>query len=114
LGNAAGASPRANSVAGAPTAQFRNAPITQQPVRGIIGMADSLSGGPGSSNENGDEAGLGIHLDMSGPTPHEGYANFTGGISYTVWVNPNGNYANYERFLQMVDDTTNAVGGASE
>ena len=114
LGNAAGASPRANSVAGAPTAQFRNAPLTQQPVRGIIGMADSLSGGAGSNDGNGNEAGVGIHLDMSGPTPYAGYADFTGGISYTVWVNPNGNYANYERFLQIVDDTTSAAGGSSD
>src|SRR5690606_11758797 len=80
----------------------------------IIGMADSLSGGPGSNDGNGNEAGLGIHLDMSGTTPYAGYADFTGGISYTVWVNPNGDYANYERYLQMVDDTTNAAGASSD
>jgi hypothetical protein len=115
LGNAAGASPRPNSVVGAPTAQFRNAPITQQPVRGIIGMADSLTGQLGSDNDaDGNEDGKSIHLDMSGTTPYPGYANFTGGISYSVWVNPNGNYLNYERFLQIVDDTTNAAGGSSD
>jgi hypothetical protein len=115
LGNAAGASPRPNSVNGAPTAQFRNAPITQQPVRGMIGMADSLTGQQGSDNDgDGNEDGKQVHLDMSGTTPYAGYANFTGGISYTVWVNPNGNYVNYERFLQMVDDTTNAAGGSSD
>jgi hypothetical protein len=115
LGNTAGASPRPNSVAGAPTAQFRNAPITQQPVRGVIGMADSLTGQLGSDNDgDGNEDGKQIHLDMSGTTPYPGYANFTNGISYSVWVNPNGDYQNYERFLQMVDDTTATAGANSD
>jgi hypothetical protein len=105
LGNAAGASPRPNSVVGAPNALFRNAPITQQPVRGIIGMADSLTGGAGTNDGSGDEAGLGTYLDM-GRTPYTGYSDFTKGIHYSVWVNPNINYVNFERFLQMVDDTT--------
>src|SRR5690606_3280294 len=105
LGNAAGASPRPNSVVGAPTATFRNAPIAQQPVRGIIGMADSLAGGAGSDDGNGNEAGLGMHINLSGSstTPYAGYSDFSAGMTYSVWVNANDNYKDYERFLQMVD-----------
>jgi len=114
LGNAAGASPRPNSVAGAPTAIFRNALVTQQPVRGIIGMADSLAGGPGSNDGTGDEAGLGHHIDLTGGgAPYTGYSDFTGGFNYSLWVNPNANYANFERFLQMVDDTTYSSANSS-
>jgi hypothetical protein len=112
LGNAAGASPRPNSVTGAPNALFRNAPITQQPVRGIIGMADSLPGGNGVNDGTGDEAGLGTYLDM-GRTPYAGYSDFTKGIHYSIWVNPNANYGGFMRFLQMVDDTTYAAANSS-
>lgn len=75
--------PRANSVAEGKPATPVNYDGDESRM-GVIGLADSLDG-----------AGKGDYLDL-GP----GYADFSGGFTYSVWANPS-NKAFWSRLLDM-------------
>jgi hypothetical protein len=100
LGNAAGANPRPSAVPGAPAAIVRNVAVGYQPVRGIIGMADSIAGGAADA-VGGIAQGTRQYIDMRGT--YDGYNNLSTGASYSVWINPNAALGvnGFARFLQM-------------
>ena len=110
LGDAPGASPRPNQVAGAPAAILRNfdsqqdfaEPRTYEPVPGVIGMADSLRGG---ADMSGDFAGDRDHIDLNPEDDYEGFSDFTTGFFFSTWINVTSS-VQYERFLEMAEDAS--------
>ncbi len=113
LGDSTGTNPRPNQVAGAPTGILRHfdedqdhGPRTYAPVEGVIALADELRGGgmmasfyPGRD-----------YIDL-GRRSYAGFSDFTTGFFFSTWFNVT-NTVQYERFLEMNDDTVGT--GSSE
>ncbi|HEX2613822.1 MAG TPA: DUF2341 domain-containing protein, partial [Fibrobacteria bacterium] len=116
LGDSTGTNPRPNQVAGAPTGllqhfseeqDFGISPRVYAPVEGVIGKADVLRGG----NMNADFYPGRDYIDL-GRRGYAGFSDFTTGFYFSTWFNLT-NSVQYERFLEMNDDTV-GVGSSAE
>ena len=86
LGDANGILPRPNAVVGGPSAQLRNFDSTYVPVKGVIGMADTLrsvNAAQGIVPTGDDYLDMGRKADFS-PANYAGFSDFTGGITYSL------------------------------
>lgn len=102
LGDSTGTNPRPNQVAGAPTGILQHFAENQPgyaPVEGVIGKADELSGG----NMMADFYPGRDYIDL-GRRDYAGFSDFTTGFFFSTWFNVS-NSVQYERFLEMNDDT---------
>ncbi len=105
LGDSTTNNPRPDAVVGGPKAVLQNFnttyyPSGYTPVSGVIGLADTLAGG----SDNGNFAGSAPYVDV-GRTNYAGFSDFTSGFFYSVWIYE-AQQENLERFLEMLDDTS--------
>lgn len=111
LGDSTSFDPRPNQVAGAPTGILRNfdgeqdfgvSPRVYVPVEGVIGKADELRGGNMGASFAADRD----YIDL-GHRSYAGFSDFTTGFYFSTWMNINTS-VQYERFLEMNDDTVSS------
>jgi hypothetical protein len=92
LGNTSDTNARPNAVSGAPAAVPTRFGASYVTPKGAIGMADTLGGG-------NNAGGAYLDINLNG-TDSAYYANFTGGLSFSVWAYPTG-VQQYARFVTL-------------